>query len=801
MKLIQSGPRTASIVVVGEAPNQTEFARGIPFSGGAGDLLNEMLEGIGITREEVFVTNICHARPRDNDFDEFFRPELFREHYVPGVDQLQADLLDIKPNLIIALGNEALRVLTGKTGIGDWRGSVLECKLAPGKVIATYHPSSTNATYELKHIIKFDFNRVAEERNHREIVRPERTMHLDPDSATRDTLIEEMRHAPKLSIDIETYSRQDGKIQLDCVGFSDSAGRALVIKVRGPRDYMDIRLLCQSDAKKILQNGAFDISVLRDNDIEVRNFWWDTMVAHHVLYMESATGSEEMAVDKHGKRNKIQAFAKGLAFQTSIYTKEPYYKADGKISRSTGDERLHWLYNARDAAVTFEIQTVQERELIAAGMLDAFLTSMPEQALYMKALWHGIQVDDTVRLELVRETTEIRDACQRRLNEAAGWEVNAKSGDQVGKLLFEQLGMKPAKRTKTGRAAVDEDTLVHLATTTMDPTLRMILDVREKRQLLEGFLNKAIPGDGRMRCTFDGTGTRTMRLASKESIYGTGTNLQNQPAYVRRMYVPDRGRVFVYRDYSQAEARVVAYLARCHGLIELFRDARRDIHTENAARIFNRSKAQLVKDGGEVSEEERYLAKRTVHAANYGMGPDRFMEVINKEYETSGISIDKAQAKRLLESYFLLYPEIQSNYWRWVESELRRTLSITGPWGFTRTFYGRWNDKFLREGYSFFPQHTVGVLCRRAGVRIYQDIELARPELGVQWMLNVHDSILVQCNEAHAHEVAGLMRDAMNIEIDVFGQTFTIPTDCKIGHNWGDYSESNPHGLKKVKDL
>ena len=140
MRLIQDGPRDARIMIVGEAPGGTEIARGIPFCGISGSILNEMLEGIGIQRSEVFVTNICHVRPKGNEFDWFFSPENFEEHYKPGVLQLQADILEINPTLIIALGKFAAQSLLNTTStIGSLRGKLHDYHGVP--VIVTYHPA------------------------------------------------------------------------------------------------------------------------------------------------------------------------------------------------------------------------------------------------------------------------------------------------------------------------------------------------------------------------------------------------------------------------------------------------------------------------------------------------------------------------------------------------------------------------------------------------------------------------------------------------------------------------------------
>jgi len=376
--------------------------------------------------------------------------------------------------------------------------------------------------------------------------------------------------------------------------------------------------------------------------------------------------------------------------------------------------------------------------------------------------------------------------------------VNTKSIKDVPKLLYEQLKL-PAKtkRRKDGAytTTADKTAIAELAEDYNHPLLTAIVAIRERRDIIERYLTSAIDSDGRIRCSFDITGTRTGRLSSRESIYGSGTNLQNQPEKLRHIYIPDPGKVFVYRDYSQAEARVVAYLANEIALIDLFNDPTRDVHKENAARIFGIPV-------GEVTDERRYLAKRIIHASNYGMEAKKFVDVVNKDATDSwtrrgtGIRINLAEARRLLEAYFVLYPGIRDVFWKDCERELRATRTLVSPFGRKRQFFGRWegNPNFLLEAYSYKPQSAVGDLCCKALVRCYHEI----PECDV--LLNVHDSILVQCRVEDAYAVAEKMGECMAIPMTVGKYTFTLPTDCKVGYNWGNRGKdgSNPQGLVDI---
>lgn len=794
-RLIQEGPVDAKIMVVGEAPGATEDATGLPFQGGSGELLNRLLSRANISRRECFITNVCHTRPPENDF-VWFTKQANIHHLAHGIIQLKQDIIRVRPNLIIGLGGQSLRIIAGKNGIEKWRGSILESTLVPGqKSIFTYHPAYLLRSYDHKTVVEMDLARAYEQSKFPEIIRPQRELILNPPKDVRQQVGEEMFRAEYLSVDIECFQRDDGSWSLACVGFSDRADRAMVIPINGHDDRQFVQWLCGSPNKKVAQNGTFDVTVLASEGIAVVNFDWDTMLAHHALYAECASSADE--ISSLGGKKRQSAIGKGLGFQTSIYTLEPFYKDDGKLWKETGDIEMFWRYNALDAAVTREIRDVQEKELIEYGTMGVFRHEMSLVEPLMSATARGIKIDTNERGRMLAHVQSEIDELQKQLDTAAGGATNVKSSVQIRSLLYDKLKLPARHKRGSGAETADKDAIVELAAKHSHPVLHTILAIRERRDIVERYLNTKLDADGRMRCAFDITGTRSGRLSSRASIYGSGSNLQNQPPYIRKVFVADPGKVFVYPDFSQAEARVVAYLAGEQRLIELFADPSRDVHKENAARIFNIPVA-------EVTGIQRYLAKRIIHASNYGMEAKRFVQVVNQDADDSfgqkgtGIRITLKEAESLLQMYHLMYPGIREKFWANVRRELQQSRTLTTPFGRKRTFFGRWDDKLLREAYSYIPQSTIGDLCCMALVRIFHEVERKIP--GAELLLNVHDSILVQCDEADMERVASGMLECMRIPITLEGHTFTIPTDCQVGYNWGKYDkDENPRGLMDIE--
>lgn len=821
MRLIQQGPRNAKIVLVGEAPGDTETATGVPFSGASGELLNKMLSRAGIMRSECFLTNLCHIQPRGkkkNDFDWFLTSEG-QPFLLSGMIQLKKDLDEIRPNVVVALGAQPLRVLANKVGIDKYRGSILPSTLCPGlKVISTYHPAFILRSWDYKAVAEMDFQRVRGDSKFAELQHPVRDLLLNPDRGTREPVIAEMLAATWLSIDIECFERADGAWQLACVGFSDRPDRALVIANWDAGSFADIKLLCESEGPdKVFQNGQFDVSVLAKEGINVKGYgevliqggkiWkvrgWDTMYAQHALYPECAGSADETTVLNKSSR-KSSAIRKGLAFLTSINTREPFYKDDGKLWKETGDLQLFWRYNALDAACTREIRDVQEQDLYSFGTYQTFQHEMSLVRTLMGCTNRGFKVDSLVRQEMTRELENEVMNLQVFLDSGAGKHINVFSngvnGD-VGKFVYGDLGLPVKKNKDTGNPTADKNALADLAQKYQNPLLSSILAIRERRKIIETYLSAKLGPDGRMRCLFDPSGTNTGRLSSRASLDDSGQNLQNQPPKVRRYFIPDVGRVFIYRDFGQAEARVVAYLARCRYLIDIFEDPTRDIHRENGSRIFNCRPE-------DVTYSQRLISKKGVHASNYGQGPDSAAAYTNAEAQDSwgragtGVVVSTADMRRVQEAYFMMAPEIKSVYWHEIREELNRTRTLTTLLGRKRTFFGRWessdDSKFLNAAYSFKPQGTIGDLCTKAMVEIDYLFQQS-PDLQAELLVNVHDSLLSQCpDDPDIVEATALtMAKGMDIELECFGRKFKIPTDCKVGYNWGDKGKdgSNPRGL------
>lgn len=376
------GPTDAKIAIVGEAPGKDENEIGIPFVGPAGALLEEVLRRANITRKltkryevgyghrvsvdsEVFVTNLIdHFPGRGVDFAKEFYADKKRitpgSELLAGYDRVAAELAKVNPNIIVPLGEHALRAVCRRYGITKWRGSILESTLLPGKkVVPAIHPAAVLREYSFKQLLIADCKRIKEESTTATISLPKRTFVIRP---TLDQVLQAEQRlvaAEYCGFDIETKYNN-----IACVGFADSPEWAICIPLlAGQKPYWatvaeEVRVwqainnILRCPSKKIAQNTLFDESHLACHGVRINNRWFDTMLAQNVLYPE---------------------LEKSLAILTSIYTREPYYKDEGRAALkkkhekawdpNQADEAL-WKYNCKDCCCTVEAAFAQQKDML-----------------------------------------------------------------------------------------------------------------------------------------------------------------------------------------------------------------------------------------------------------------------------------------------------------------------------------------------------------------------------------------------------------------------------------------------------
>jgi DNA polymerase-1 len=477
------------------------------------------------------------------------------------------------------------------------------------------------------------------------------------------------------------------------------------------------------------------------------------MLAHHLLYPE---------------------FPHDLGFITSIYTEEPYYKHEIESNTLEG----FWRYNCKDAACTYEAYLGLRAELAEVGQEDYFrsrVLTLLRPVMQMQG--RGIYVDQQV-LDKTRRRMELEiEYLQLQLDQEVGFPCNVRSTRDLRFLLYDVLRCPVLKRTPKGESSTDEETLRKLAFGghANAATVQQILDIRERRTLVSGFLNISLATDNRYRASYLIHGTDSGRLSSRGPSTG-GPQLQNVPKSARKIFAAPPGKILVQGDLRRAEAMFVAYDASEERLIAIFEDPARDLYKEMAA-------SALAKNIDAVEPWERELFKRVCHASNYGMGPIKFITVLRlaginiEDLPIRGVYGAKKRAEYVLNSYHTAYPAIrrwQHLIWEYV----RPRRYIVDALGRRRTFLGRMDEHLGRVACSTRPQSTIVGVTNIGLTRLHGE--------GVDACAQVHDSILAECWEPDMHTTARAVRDAMTVPLTLNGRTFTIPVDLQAGYSWGE---------------
>lgn len=737
------------IAIVAEYPSKGE-SMSSPFTSTSGRILRQTLLNLGVDPSSCYMTYVHKDRlPPKSKLYSDGKWKTPTPAYGIIMQEVIEEIKEKSPNITILLGDEVLRIFTSKTGISDWRGSILPSEA--GKVIPTVDPQIIFRQYSFMPLFQFDIKRAIEESESPDINIPEPRLITDPTFCDIQRWIDTAYdQAEFLSFDIETINHH-----IDCIGFSWNKDEAICIPLCKPDGSphwtsgdeqriwsMMSELLTRPELKLIAQNATYDITYLRRYGVPVSTLWMDTMNAHHAVYPE---------------------FPKGLDFLTSIYTKFPYYKDKIGINR--------WEYNALDAVITYHVAMKIEEELLKFGTHDFYHGFVNKLIIpYMEVQNSGMSVDFKKKEDAIRELDKEIESLINKIEEITGYRLNPLSPKQLKEYFYETKGYQPYLNKKTGKPSCDDESLQRLKRKYGDPSIELIQEARSKAKL-RGTLATDVDCDGRIRTSYIISGTETGRLASRQHVFGHGTNLQNIPrtGIAKEIFIAGDGNILIGADLSQAEARVVACLSDDPKLVELFSDPTRDVHSENAALIF----------GGRAEDypgtEERQVAKKTTHAANY--------DISYKSYSLD-LGIPEKEGKRILDTYHSLYPGIRQWHRATIE-KLRKDRTLITPFGRKRYFFGRWGDNLFKEAFAYIPQSTVADLINTGFLSLYESIKEKYP--GRAWIrLQVHDALYVECEESIQEEVGSLIVECMEIPLTIGKHTITIPTEYHVGKTWND---------------
>ena len=674
-------------------------------------------------------------------------------------------------NVIVTLGETALRSVTDKKSVSKWHLSPLD-GTDGRRIIPTFDFTQIWKDWSLGLYFEMALRRAAQNNEPGPWVRKQTNYVLGPDPDEAIARLESMltESHPWYSIDIET-----GRNQINTFGVATSASDAIAVKVLPDgippavfhKLWDCIRRLCESDVPKVMQNGIYERMYLSRYGIHINEFRFDTMCAQKFLWPE---------------------LEKGLDNVGRIYTMEPYWKDDGRVASEEGKQKdwgnirdwpAHFRYNCADTTNTLIAMHGQRADLTArglGGLYDNYITRLFDPVYEMGTI--GFPLNRAQQTSLIAEY-EARSA---KLVASLTQEINPRSPKAKAKLLKDKGYVLPVKRA-TGKESTDELSLKKLRLKYPDDgDLRALLEISGIEKALSSYLRVRTLGDNRIRFMLDAHGTETGRMSCSSDPWGGGFNAQTMNDYTKKMitWLPEDDRVFVEIDLSQAETRFVAMDA-CETTLLSMIERKEDIHRFVAAEIYGKPMA-------EVTHDERQLGKKAGHGANYSMGVATFQDSCLKEMD---LVLDRKMATRVLESYHKLFPGIR----RWhagIRDTIYRERRLSNPLGRVRYFYGRCDDNTYREAYAYRPQSTVPDLINHLMLRLLDK----RTENALDFWLHMqcHDSLTLSCKPQHAQEIMKFASktELWHPEVILPAGRLVIPTESKWGICLGDLKKWSP---------
>lgn len=359
------------------------------------------------------------------------------------------------------------------------------------------------------------------------------------------------------------------------------------------------------------------------------------------------------------------------------------------------------------------------------------------------------------------------DVLENKIYQEAGQEFNLNSPKQLGKVLFEDMGIPPKKKTKSGYSTRAE-VLESLAP--MYPIVQDILEYRTVSKLKSTYcdgLLKVIADDGRIHSTLNQTDTRTGRLSSSEP------NLQNIPvrkpngSELRKFFIAKPGYLLVDADYSQIELRVLASVANDKNMIEAFNNGE-DIHRITASQVFGVPLDM-------VTPEMRSRAKAVNFGIVYGIGAYSLAKDIH---------VSRKEAASYIEGYL--------HHFSGVDQYMKDVVEQAKKDGYVKTLYER--RRYLPEltasnrnlrafgervARNMPIQGTAADIIKIAMVKVYN--RLKAENLDAQLIMQVHDELIVEAEESIAPQVCDIVKDEMEHAISLAVQ---MKVDAHIGKSW-----------------
>ena len=579
-------------------------------------------------------------------------------------------------------------------------------------------------------------------------------------------MLAELAGAMRLAVDTETTGLDSHTAELVGISLCAVAGRAFYLPVAGQCEGEALALakiaaalgliLADPAIEKVAQNLKYDSRILARHGMPMAGPCYDTMLASY-------------CVDPSRRSHGLDNLALELLGHEMIPYDSLFEQADKERDIRKVPLAVLGRYAAEDADYTLRLAEHFDPALAEAGVEGLFRKlEMPLVPVLLAMEEAGVALDVGHLERLSERMAAKREELTARIHEAAGREFKIGSPKQLAVVLFEEMGLPPGKKTKTG-FSTDEEVLGELAGE--HPIAGWVLEWRELSKLKSTYVD-VLPtmvsaATGRVHTRFNQAVAATGRLSSSDP------NLQNIPIRselgreIRQAFVAPEGSVLASFDYSQVELRILAHLSGDEALREAFASGR-DIHRWTAARLAGKGE-------DEVSREERDRSKVVNYGVLYGMGARGLAQRLR---------IPRGEAQQFIDEYFASFPGIRG----WTEETLAQARvdgAVSTLLGRRRALpeihssNGRIRGFAERVAVNTPIQGTAADLIKRAMIRLHA--RAGDEAWAARMLLQVHDELLFEIPRADLDGVAAAVVEIME---GVAELAVPLAVDWGAGKNW-----------------
>ena len=769
------------IMFVGKHPGKDDDKIGSPMTGPNGKLFWELLRSAGYVQGEVFVTNCIKCAPVDISAG--------KRHWNYCSEHFLAELEEVKPKMVVAVGAEALTFLTGKTGVQGLRGTGLTCSLNEDYVVYPIRQPMA-----LKHVDDYDqeamkASMVDDLRNLRRILHTGGVVSVDSledDTDYRvaytdedvDAFLKELENAPALACDLETTGLEEWApgAEIVAIGFSSGPGHGRAIPVHAvgieAPFWWDGKYVEETLIPKIVEflrkkeKVLFGHNFLKFDNKWLRRFWkcdpvdigFDTLLGAYATWHNLKSFElEVLANSKCGMRK---------------------WKKEFTLENT---EQL-CLYLCKDVDGTFRVKDEIEKDIDPAErwLLENILVPLTKEFSYMEQ--RGARIDreqidevDTLleeKIKVCRET--IRSIDEVKAWEAAnGMEFNPDSPQQVGEIMFDKMKLPVIKKSKkTGKPSADKEVLGFYKNNEFCKSVIEFKGMNKLRSTYVIGIKDSLDGE-LIHTSYKSWGTVTGRPSS------SGPNLMNIPRgdtagkvmedgeAIKKLFIPREGNCFVQADYSQVELRVLACLSGDKNMIDIFKRGG-DLHYETASKAYGIPVEQ-------VSKAQRTNAKMI----NFGLIYGKHLETLKQDFIDAGSSAEDAV------DFYNAHQREFPGVWQFMKDQEYKVIADgqqTTYFGRTRQ-YDEKNQEAFRQAYNTPVQSMASDLTLISIIRLVK----AFKQLGIKAfpILTVYDSIICEVELSEFWKACDVIKDVME-SIDFSWIKVPIVADLSAGPNWGE---------------